>query len=117
MPQHLPMFVFGTLRYGESNHHFLEHRYHKRLAAELDGYANVESEIGYPMIDLNSGDSVTGELFFLSEQCYDKTLIEIDELELLPPGELIGEWYERTTVSVSTTEGDFTAWAYVKPQN
>ncbi|MDC0274415.1 MAG: gamma-glutamylcyclotransferase [Planctomycetaceae bacterium] len=68
MPQLLPMFVFGTLRYGESNHHLLEHRYHKRLTAELVGYARVESKLGYPMIDLSSGDSVTGELYFLSEE-------------------------------------------------
>lgn len=86
MLQRLPMFVFGTLRYGESNHHFLENRYDKRLPAELVGYVRVESELGYPMIDLSSEESVTGELFFLSEACYDQTMTDIDELELLPPG-------------------------------
>ena len=109
------MFVFGTLRYGESNHHFLENRYDKRLPAELVGYVRVESELGYPMIDLSSEESVTGELFFLSEACYDQTMTDIDELELLPPGEHVGEWYERQTVTVSTLEGEFTAWVYVKP--
>ncbi|MDC0274416.1 hypothetical protein OAK91_06760 [Planctomycetaceae bacterium] len=42
-------------------------------------------------------------------------MTDIDELELLPPGTLIGEWYERTTVSVSMADREFTAWAYVKP--
>ena len=117
MTQRLPMFVFGTLRLGESNHFLLENKYARRLTAELTDYVRVESELGYPMIDQQTGQKVNGELYFLTEERYDQTMMELDELEMLPPGELIGEWYQRLTVTVTTSEGDFTAWAYVKPQS
>jgi gamma-glutamylcyclotransferase (GGCT)/AIG2-like uncharacterized protein YtfP len=117
MTQQLPMFVFGTLRYGESNHFLLEERYDKRLTAQLSGYSRVQSDLGFPMIDRKEDEQVSGELYFLTDERYDQTMTELDELEMLPPGELIGEWYQRITVTVSTPEGDFTAWAYVKPQS
>ena len=57
-----------------------------------------------------------GELFFLPDASYDQILAACDKLESLPPGELIGEWYERKVVTVSTEEGEFKAWVYVKPR-
>ena len=111
MTQKLPMFVFGTLRSGQCNHQLIQGRYDKRLQARLYGYAMVAPL----MIDVREDACVTGELFFLSDAVYEQAMIEIDELEMLPTGELVGEWYERTIVSVSTLEGEFEAWAYVKP--
>lgn len=107
-----PMFVFGTLRSGQCNHHLLQGRYDKRLQARLYGYARVEPL----MIDVREDGCVTGELFFLSEAAYEQAMVDIDDLESLPPGKFIGEWYERKVVTVSTSEGEFEAWAYVKPR-
>jgi len=112
MTQQLPLFVFGTLRSGQCNHHLIHGRYDKRLQAHLYGFARV----GPLMIDVREDDCVIGELFFLSEAAWDRAMTEIDELESLPPGELVGQWYERKIVTVSTSEGEFDAWAYVKPR-
>jgi gamma-glutamylcyclotransferase (GGCT)/AIG2-like uncharacterized protein YtfP len=106
------MFVFGTLRSGQCNHHFIHGRYDKRLQARLYGY----SRVGPLMIDVREDACVIGELFFFCDAVYDQAMVEIDELESLPPGERIGEWYERKIVTVSTLEGEFEAWAYVKPR-
>jgi gamma-glutamylcyclotransferase (GGCT)/AIG2-like uncharacterized protein YtfP len=115
MTVRLPLFVFGTLRSGQCNHHYLSGRYTQRLQARLYGYARV-ALFKYPMIDVREDGCVTGELFFLTEDIYEQVMVEIDELEMLPPGEMIGEWYERKVVTVSTSEGEFQAWAYVKPR-
>lgn len=116
MTERLPVFVFGTLRRGHENHGILAGRFEKALPATLRGYARVPSSHGYPLIDACEGESVEGELYFLSEQTRDETMIALDVLEGLPPGELVGEWYERVQVSVTTDDGDYLAWVYVKPK-
>src|SRR6056297_1897333 len=115
MTERLPVFVFGTLRSGHENHGILAGRFEKVLPATLRGYARVPSSHGYPLIDTREGQSVEGELYFLSEQTRDETMIDLDDLEGLSPGELVGEWYERLQVSVTTDVGDYLAWVYVKP--
>lgn len=115
MTERLPLFVFGTLRSGQCNHHYLSGRYDKRLQARLYGYARV-ALVKHLMIDVCEDACTIGELFFLAEDIYEQAMAEIDELEMLPPGQLIGEWYERKVVTVSTSEGEFEAWAYVKPR-
>ena len=112
MTERSPLFVFGTLRSGQCHHNLIYGRYDKRLQARLYGYGRV----GKLMIEERENDAALGELFFLTEATYDQVMAACDELESIPPGELIGEWYERKRVTVSTEEGEFEAWAYVKPQ-
>ena len=116
MTELLPVFVFGTLRSGHENHHILAGRFDKCLVAILHGYQRVPSSHGYPLIDTCEGKNVEGELYFLSEETRSETMVDLDHLEGLPPGELVGDWYERIRVSVSTDDGDFLAWVYVKPR-
>ncbi len=117
MPQFLgqtqyPLFVFGTLRLGQENHHYLAGKYDRLITgALLDGYARV-AEL---MIAQRPAGQVVGELFFLTPGLYDSTLANCDALEELPPGQLVGHEYQRKLVSVISSEGHFTAWAYVQP--
>jgi gamma-glutamylcyclotransferase (GGCT)/AIG2-like uncharacterized protein YtfP len=108
----LPLFVFGTLRRGEPNHHYLAGRYVRVLPAVLSGYARRHPL----MIDVQEGGEVDGELFFLDDSRYGDTLAGCDDLEGIPPGQLVGAEYQRQQVQVRTAEGTFSAWAYVQPR-
>ena len=106
-----PLFVFGTLRRGECNHHYLAGAYDRVLSARLLGFARFEPL----MIARQPGSTVDGELFFLTAATYSATLRECDRLEELTPGSLIGHEYRRIAVRVQTDSGEFIAWAYSRP--
>jgi gamma-glutamylcyclotransferase (GGCT)/AIG2-like uncharacterized protein YtfP len=112
----LPLFAFGTLRRGESNHHYLAGRYERSLSARLGDFKRTTTEHGFPGIAPSPGENVAGELFFIREELFGETLRNCDILEDLPPGQLVGRYYQRTQVVVETVEGDFTAWAYIDSQ-
>lgn len=107
----LPLFVFGTLRRGECNHHYLADGFDRVLPARLPGFARVEPL----MIARQAGAAVEGELFFLKPADYDVVLSGCDGLEELTPGCLIGHEYRRIAVRVQTDAGEFVAWAYARP--
>jgi gamma-glutamylcyclotransferase (GGCT)/AIG2-like uncharacterized protein YtfP len=71
----IPLFVYGTLRDGEKNHHMLE-------GAEflgnkiLPGFVRTEG-IGPAIIPGDEGDSVEGELYSVEPEALEK----IDEYE------------------------------------
>jgi gamma-glutamylcyclotransferase (GGCT)/AIG2-like uncharacterized protein YtfP len=113
--EELPLFVYGTLQRGETNHRFLAGVYERCLSARLDDYSRGTAAHGYPLIVPNPGAQVVGELFFIQPDVYVETMRQIDLLEDLPPGGRIGTFYQRLQVSVATAEGPFTAWAYVAP--
>lgn len=106
--ERLPLFVFGTLRRGECNHHYLAGRYVECVPAVLPGYAVVDEL----MIAPRPGREVPGELFTLDPDRYVETLRGCDDLEEIPPGTLAGDWYRRAVVTVRTEEGEVRAWAY-----
>jgi gamma-glutamylcyclotransferase (GGCT)/AIG2-like uncharacterized protein YtfP len=108
----LPLFVFGTLRRGHCNHHYLEGRFERVRPALLPGYARRHPLMIVPQ----PGGIVDGELFYLPADTYDATLAACDELEEIPPGQLAGPDYQRLPVSVETEAGMETAWAYVAAQ-
>src|SRR5579872_2072415 len=109
----LPLFVFGTLRRGEPNHHFLEGTFERWLPGTLRGYARIVASHGFPAIAPAIGAQVAGELFFIRPEIFVETLADCDLLEEIPPGELTGRFYRRAQVVVETATGIFTAWAYV----
>ena len=108
----LPLFVYGTLRIGRENHHYLAGHYEEMLAASLHGYARL-----HPLMIARQADGVVeGELYFLDDDEYEATLAGCDELEEIPPGQLVGRDYQRKRVTVTTVSGPFEAWAYVQPE-
>jgi gamma-glutamylcyclotransferase (GGCT)/AIG2-like uncharacterized protein YtfP len=111
----LPLFVFGTLRRGESNHDCLAGRYDRWLPATLRDFKRTTAAHGFPQIVPSRGDHVGGELFFIRPADFEETLRRCDILEDIPPGQLVGPYYQRARVVVETAEREFTAWAYIDP--
>lgn len=109
----IPLFVFGTLRRGECNHHYLDGFYDRVLPGVLPEYGRVAPL----MIARRAGAEVLGEVFFLTESRYEQTLAGCDTLEEIPPGALIGREYERRLVCITTSDGPLDAWAYVQPNS
>ena len=105
----LPLFVFGTLRRGQRNHHLLARRHVRMRPARLHGFARTEPL----MIRARPEASVIGELYFIRPDAYEATLRDCDELEGIPPGRTVGRDYCRWRVTVVTPEGPADAWAYV----
>ena len=111
-PTHeLPLFVFGTLRQGHRNHHYLAGHFDRVIPANLPGYRRLHEL----MIAPADNGNVDGELFFVKQPEYLATMAGCDELEEIPPGTLIGHEYQRKCVTVETSEGPIQAWAYVQP--
>ncbi len=107
----LPLFVFGTLRRGECNHHYLAGRFDRVTSAQLPGFTRVA-----PLMIARSGGSVVdGELYDLSAENYAMTLQGCDDLEELPVGNLVGREYRRVPVRVQADSSEFIAWAYARP--
>jgi len=109
---HPPLFVFGTLRCGAENHHYLAGHFDRMLPVTLAGYQRIAPL----MIAVRPNAEVLGELYFLKPDEYAATLAGCDELEELHPGQLVGHEYERKLVTVTTSEGPHAAWAYVQPE-
>jgi gamma-glutamylcyclotransferase (GGCT)/AIG2-like uncharacterized protein YtfP len=112
----LPLFVFGTLRRGECNHHCISGDYDRWLPATLRDFNRVLTTHGFPGIVPSPGDEVAGEVFFIRRLVFTETLRRCDNLEDIPLGQLVGPYYRRAQVVVETTEGKLTAWAYVDPR-
>ena len=111
----LPLFVFGTLRQGEENHHYLAGHFERWLHATLPGYRRITAAHGFPSILPATGHAVAGELYFLRPNDYAATLAACDALEDIPPGQLAGDYYQRIEVAVDSEAGRFAAWAYAAP--
>lgn len=110
--EHLPLFVFGTLRRGHRNHHYLAGRFERMLPARLRGFGRLNPL----MIVRREGDVVDGEVCFVQAAVWDATMRGCDELESIPPGKSAGSEYRRIKVLVETSEGPLVAWAYVAPE-
>jgi len=112
----LPLFVFGTLRRGESNHHYLQGRYDRCQPAVLRGFGRGTSSHGFPAISLCADGLVEGELFWLMPHRAAEVMADCDRLEDLPVGELAGPYYRRACVLVEAGGDRVDAWAYVSPE-
>jgi len=108
---HLPLFVFGTLRRGRSNHHLLAGRYSSVLVGSLRNFVRTHPL----MIEEHRDGIVEGEVYFLHAETYVQTLRNCDDLEGIPAGTTVGEYYKRIEVTVESTKGNHAAWAYVHP--
>ncbi len=113
------VFVYGTLKKGQRNHHILETGNAKFIGATVTKeekflmhvFESVSSPGKFtPGVFLNGAGKISGELYEVNS----KTLCELDRLEGL------GEKYDRMSVILSN---DMQAWIYIEragnrsPQN
>lgn len=107
------VFVYGTLRRGEENAHYLRGAEAISLAAVAVGRL-VDTGRGYPALvpDHDPGRKVIGELYVVDAD----RLVTLDELEdYYGSGDSRNE-YDRIMASVETEWGTAEAWIYVYAQ-
>lgn len=95
------LFVYGTLRRGEANHHLLLRATYVREAVTPPAYTLFACD-GHPAMGDGGTTTVVGEVFDVD----DATLATIDRLEDHPT------WYRRQLIVLA--DGD-SAWAYLLP--
>jgi gamma-glutamylcyclotransferase (GGCT)/AIG2-like uncharacterized protein YtfP len=113
--QLLPLFVYGTLRQGEANHHLLKKVTLSCRPARLEGAAMYD--LGpYPMI-MDGEGIVTGELIEIDPTRYEATLRRLDVLEGVngnDPENPQGLYRRvRRKVHVESSELAVEAWVYL----
>lgn len=97
--QHL-VFVYGTLRQGESNHHFLQSS--QMLGSFITASEYALYDLGaYPAL-IKGHQSITGEVYMIDEA----TLMQLDILEDIPVE------YRRETIETPFGQ----AWVYIYQQ-
>ncbi|WP_318218451.1 gamma-glutamylcyclotransferase family protein [Streptomyces sp. SCL15-6] len=85
--EHLPFFVYGTLRPGGPHHaRFLSGRTRAGEPARLTG-ATLCPGPGYPYAVEDDGGVVRGDLVTPSPEAYDDLLAALDRLEEYVPGD------------------------------
>lgn len=99
------VFVYGTLKRGGSNHHFLARQHYLADARTAPGYRLYDLD-GYPGMVADSTDTegVTGEIWTVDPGC----LALLDELEGLDQG-----LYRREVVPLQPPNAGRAAQAYV----
>ncbi|PZM97778.1 MAG: hypothetical protein DIU79_01740 [Actinobacteria bacterium] len=116
--QQLPVFVYGTLRHGQSNYaSFLAGHTSKEESAVLVG-ARIYDAGHYPYVDYNpaspaTGSRVVGELMHIASDRYQQVMERLDMLEGYHPGSQFNH-YERIATDVQRADGTpVRAWVYV----
>jgi len=95
------VFVYGTLKKGHKNHHYLAPA--QGWAAKMEGLS-LHLGPGYPYACLGSG-SLEGEVYFVSLEQLER----LDQLEEAP------HYYQRVLRPVWTEPlGWFSAWVYLR---
>src|SRR5437879_3659530 len=113
---HLPIFVYGTLRHGQSNYHrLLAGKTAREQSAVLPDHA-LHTDIFPYVFDTSDGSSVYGELMFPLPHIYDEVLARLDELEDYREGDP-SSMYLRVKRPVQYTGADgepltTNAWVY-----
>jgi gamma-glutamylcyclotransferase (GGCT)/AIG2-like uncharacterized protein YtfP len=102
------VFVYGTLREGEGNHHYLAGALRVAQTAKTRGRL-VDTGCGYPAMLLAEGQWTQGELYEVDS----RTLRRLDRLE-----DYYGEndprnLYDRVEVAVESDQGSVLALTYI----
>ncbi|WP_028612310.1 gamma-glutamylcyclotransferase family protein [Paenibacillus harenae] len=105
------VFVYGTLRRGESNHSLLAPATCLAMTARMKGCL-IDTGDGYPGL-LEEDGEVIGELYEVS----DAELGKLDELEDYFGPDDPGNLYNRVEVDVCTDRGSVKAWTYFYNRN
>jgi gamma-glutamylaminecyclotransferase len=102
------VFVYGTLKSGFHNNHYLSGARFLTKAVSKDNYQLVDGGIPYAVPAEYAQDDVypiIGELWEVD----DRTLSHLDALEGHP------QWYRREEREFSTYVGELSAWIYEYP--
>lgn len=123
--QHLPVFVYGTLRTGQGNYAWaLAGRTTHEQTATLPNAIMFDNG-GFPFVvdydpdnaNFTDGEfTVSGDLMWIDPAYYDEVMVNLDRLEGYTPG---SRWnmYDRKVVTVTTADGQqITANTYVAAQ-
>jgi gamma-glutamylcyclotransferase (GGCT)/AIG2-like uncharacterized protein YtfP len=103
------VFVYGTLRQGEYNHHYLREARPHSLNCWTFGKL-YDTGVGYPAMVEDHKRRVVGELYMVTKE----HLCALDELEDYREGR--GDnLYERVVKTVYTEEGREEAYVYLFP--
>lgn len=113
MIEHLPVFVYGTLRPGEKNHPaYLAGRTLAELPASISGQLYFVADGGYPYVIEGEG-RVWGELIRIAPAHYTTTLKALDALEEYDPANEKDSVYVRRAALVRLADGsEERAWVY-----
>lgn len=117
----LPVFVYGSLRVGESNYlRLVEGNTEREVAAVLPGHRMYRYEIYsgiYPCVsDAGPEEAVPGDLLYLPDDIYEPVLAALDELEMYDPATHSGPYLrvKRTAFALDDAEQahPIEAWVY-----
>ena len=125
MTERLPVFVYGTLREGESNAGVLDGYVETRTPATLPGHHLHLLE--YPCVieaapsldpapvlpEDRSAPAVRGDLVVLDAGSYAAALDRLDWLEGFDPADVDGSLYVRAVATVDTADGEVECWVYL----
>ena len=104
---HYPVFVYGTLRAGGSNHRIIQPHIHSAYTATLAG-VDMYSLGRFPAITDGKG-TVTGEMFAIRSGNYVRAIQDLDSLEGVDSG-----LYARELRTVFDDENrPWLAWVYM----
>ncbi|NGM85612.1 gamma-glutamylcyclotransferase [Paenibacillus sp. 7124] len=102
------VFVYGTLRQGELNHHLMSGARLIARMAQIQGVL-MDTGRGYPAVVQEDSGVVAGELYEVSAEM----LARLDELEDFYGPKNPANEYERIRTAVTTDSGQREAWVYV----
>ncbi|AST95944.1 butirosin biosynthesis protein BtrG [Niallia circulans] len=102
------LFVYGTLRKGGANDHYLQH------SELVEGMCWITGEMhntpfGYPIVRFRGQEKIRGELYAVTSE----ELVRIDKLEGYDPKGKSENEYERVECTVYTDESEATAYTYI----
>lgn len=109
-----PVFVYGTLRQGESNYHLLKERTVLELPATINGMVLYALQDFPMMMEVGSaGGKVAGELMTIDPAIYEAVMVVLDQLEDYDPATNSGMYF-RVKRDVQLDSGEWvTAWTYL----
>lgn len=107
VPEQRPIFVYGTLRRGESAEDLIARDVGRRVPAQARARL-LEINAPYPAASFGPGEQglLAGELIYLRAHAYEAVLDRVDEYENVP------FLFRRIVVTVETEGGPVEAWAY-----
>lgn len=102
------LFVYGTLRAGDSRNHVLSDSGCKKLPGLFKSQAKMFSVGGFPAIIPDKHSFVVGEVWEVPEDLEDRLMRRLDAIEGVSSG-----LYNKVELDVSDEAGVYKATAYV----